>query len=55
MNPEAMQTQLTQAIESRMDGLLKVERDHITALRQIIAKGFKMPEPPPVPTGEAQP
>ncbi|WP_257306277.1 hypothetical protein [Geothrix campi] len=49
MSPEAMQAALLQAAETRMEGLLKVEREHIAALRQLIAKGLKAPEP------EAQP
>ena len=44
MSPEALQAALLQAAETRMEGLLKVEREHIAALRQLIAKGVKQPE-----------
>ncbi len=43
MNP-AFAAQLQQITECRYEALLKVEREHIAALRQLIAKGMKIPE-----------
>ena len=43
MNP-AFAAQLQQITECRYEGLLKVEREHIAALRQLIAKGMKIPD-----------
>jgi hypothetical protein len=51
MNP-AFAAQLQQITECRYEALLKVEREHIAALRQLIAKGMKIPEVEPAAAAE---
>lgn len=49
MNPETMLREVLRAAEARAEGLLKVERDYSSALRQIIEKGFRPVEAPVLP------
>lgn len=45
MNPEALLRNILQAAETKHAAVIKAEQDYSAALRQLLDKGVKTPEP----------
>lgn len=45
MNPEAILRNILQSAETKHAAVLKAEQDYSAALRQLLDKGVRLPEP----------